>query len=297
MKFKVVKLYPKGPFRNIPRSTTLFGALANAVAYLYGEDEISAFIKGFSEARISSLFPFSQETYFLPKPLTFDINLAKLARRYLKGECGSKCFKDRERNRALIELKKIKGKKFVPLEYFEKTINGEEVSIKKYPEPYRLVEVPKVSLDRVTANSSIYFWDGIAFKENSGLYFLYKGSKEFFEKYIVPAISFLGDHGIGGKATWGYGLFRAEIDELEIRTPSGDSFVTLSLTYPSNPASLKYWKIEKVGGWTLGKRKPKIPFVVEGSILDEDPGKMIELNLGRKIYVYGLSFLIPTKIL
>ncbi|MFA4646397.1 type III-A CRISPR-associated RAMP protein Csm4 [Pyrococcus kukulkanii] len=277
-KYLAIKMIPKGPIREIPKATTLFGAIANAVREIYGSDETEKFIREFSEkAKISSAFPYLGEEYFLPFPLNAEASLYEI----FKGD--------------ISKIKEAREKPYIPLDAFEKAIRLQEFTVKDLP--YKKVEIPKVSLDRVSQDSSIYFWDAVVFKENGGLYFLYDGPKDIFEKYIVPAMNFLGDHGIGGKRTWGYGLFVPEITEVYIDEPQGNAFVTLSPMYPRNENSLILWKVEKIGGWSWGRRKPKVPMVLEGSVIRDDPGKMIELDLGLpfKVYVNGKAFPVRTE--
>ncbi|BAA29235.1 284aa long hypothetical protein [Pyrococcus horikoshii OT3] len=276
----MVKLKPKGPFTRIPRATTIFGAISNAIRLLYGRKEVEKFIAGFinDDAKITSAFPYDGETYFLPKPLSVDLVVKTL-------------FETKKE-----DVKKVKKKDYIPLESFEKALRLEEFEVKELP--YKVIELPKVSLDRVSNDSSLYFWDLVTFKENSGLYFLYDGSNKLFEKYIVPAMRLLEDQGIGGKGTWGYGLFEVEIEELEIEEPRENSYVTLSPFVPENETSLILWKIVKLGGWSQGKRRPKIPMVVEGSLSREDRGKMItlDLSLSYPVYVYARSFLVRASL-
>jgi len=277
--FKVVKLSPKGPFKEIPRATTIFGAIANAIKTLYEREEVEKFIEEFrKKGKISSAFPYHKDTYFLPIPLSVELTLFQI-------------FEE-----DISKVKEVRAKGYIPLEDFERAIRLEKFEAREEL-PYKKVEIPKVSLDRVSQDSSLYFWDAITFKEDSGLYFLYDGPKDLFEKYIVPAVAFLGDHGIGGKGTWGFGLFVPEFESISIDEPQGDGFATLSPTYPKNPNSLILWRIEKLGGWSEGKRKPKIPMVTEGSVL-RDPGDLVELDLGLsyKVYVNGKSFPIQVEV-
>ena len=275
VKFNAVLLKPKGAFREIPHASTLFGAIANSVSLLYGDLAVyelkEAFMKG---ARISSAFPYMGDTYYLPKPLTLELI----------------DFKEDP-----AQGKRLKRASYLDLNNFEKALRLELDSLEVPNElPQVAVDIPRVVLDRVTQGSNLYFWKEIRFQEKGGIYFLYSGSEEVFEKYIKPAVRFLGDHGIGGKSTWGFGLFEPSFKYIRIKAPESPYAVTLSNALPTEKPVL--WKLLKKGGWSFNNRKPKMTFISEGSIIKGDPGRFEELDIGLpfRVYVYGLTFPIPT---
>lgn len=282
---KAVKLKFKTPVRigelgvglesvsEVLHSDTLFSAIANALASINGDlEEFIEKIRS-GELKISSAFPFKGEEYFLPLPiLPYD--------------------------------KKIKTK-FVSKDNFETLIAGEEIVVKSEEMPYKTFDLPKVIIDRVTANTNIYYVSLIRFEKDCGLYFIVDGNGK---KVLKPALKYLEDEGIGGKRTWGLGIFEHEwVDDFEIKTPSeSNAFVTLSLVFPKDLNSICYWKPIIRGGWTLkGKqiRKPRIIMASEGSIFrKKDEGILLDLDdkienfsksIGHKVFVNGKSFLIP----
>jgi|Deesub1362A_J573_1020465.scaffolds.fasta_scaffold01537_11 CRISPR-associated protein Csm4 len=257
----------------IIHSDTLFGAIANALAIL--NEDIEEFVGKVrnAELRLSSCYPFNGDTFYLPTPhLPFE----------------------------------GKMKRFISLEKFETILSGadlRETEGEGEIESYKY-EVPKVSLDRITGNSNIYYLSALRFKDGAGMYFIVDGSL----REVETALRYLRDEGIGGKRTWGLGKFEYEICDFDIRT-DGDYFVTLSLTYPTDPNSVKYWKPVVRGGWIQSKgasyRKPKIIMASEGSVFSrEEGGEVIdlyeEINLtsrtDHKVYVNGKSFLIPATL-
>jgi len=284
---KAVKLKFKTPIRigelgiglestsEILHSDTLFNAIANALVDINGD--LEEFIERIriGELRISSAFPFSGNTYYLPLPiLPYD--------------------------------KKIKAK-FVSKDDFEMLIAGEAIDVKSEDLPYRVFDLPKVSIDRVTANTSIYYVSFVRFKRNCGLYFMVDGNGRGL---IKPALNYLEDEGVGGKRTWGLGRFEHEWNDFSIKTPSNsNAFVTLSLVIPNDLSSIQHWKPIIRGGWTLkGKqvRKPRMIMASEGSIFRYmDGGKLLDLDevvrgfseeVGHKVFLNGKSFLIPTVV-
>ncbi|WP_461863429.1 type III-A CRISPR-associated RAMP protein Csm4 [Thermococcus sp.] len=281
--FATAKLKLLGPIREIPKASTLFGAIGNAISAILGGDEVEGLVEAFrGGARISSAFPFTEDEYYLPKPLSVEPVLNGILT-----ELGEK--------ESYIKAKRLRKAKYLDIENFEKAIH---LLPFEAPDelPFSRVDMPKVLLDRVTGSSSLYFWDEIRFEMDSGVYFLYSGPERAFRRYIEPALRYLADTGIGGKSTWGSGLFEVSFGRVRINSPKSEYMVTLSNTLPSEKPVL--WRIFRRGGWSAGKRKPKMTFIEEGSVIRNDPGRIEELDIGLSypIYVYGLSFPVPTKV-
>ncbi|MGB9716727.1 MAG: type III-A CRISPR-associated RAMP protein Csm4, partial [Thermodesulfovibrionales bacterium] len=129
-------------------SDTLFSALANALSSIEGSKAVKEFINSFHENPpflISSLFLYSKDNCFLPKPLYDDhIDLA------LKKDLGK-------------DLKKLK---WLDVEGFKKWTGRDGITkndIEKmkyiqaeYKNSFYIEIRPRVTLDRSTQNSSIY---------------------------------------------------------------------------------------------------------------------------------------------
>ena len=244
------------------------------------EELVEGFKRG---ARISSAFPFDGNTYYLPKPLSISaLDVEELLENLPEGE-------------RYVKGKAMRKARYLDLRNFEKALRLEPFDV---PEvlPFRKVDVPRVALDRVTNDSNLYFWDEIRFGEGSGLYFLYSGDDGLFKNYILPALRYLSDTGIGGKSTWGFGLFDFQVGELEISAPESPCNVTLSNALPTKIPVL--WDLVRKGGWSSGGRRPKVNFISEGSIVADDSGKIIPLDLGlsHRVYVYGRTFPIPAEV-
>ncbi len=268
-----VKLKLMGPLTKLPRADTLFGAMANAVSLIEGKKAVEELVDAFREgAGISSAFPYVGHSAYLPKPLTAElIDLGK----------------------DLTKMKKVKKATYLDLKNFERVLKLQPFEVPE-GKMHIVADVPKVVLDRVTHDSSIYFWEEVRFREKSGLYFLYSGPDDVFRDFIEPAVRLLGDMGLGGKSTWGFGLFKPEFGRFSMKTPESPYSVTLSNTLPTKPPVL--WRVVKKGGWSRGRRKPKMTFIAEGSVLKDDPGRFEKLSLGLPfdVYVYGLTFPVPT---
>ncbi|WP_457741272.1 type III-A CRISPR-associated RAMP protein Csm4 [Thermococcus sp.] len=274
-KFQVVRLRSKGPVTGIPHADTLFGAIANALATLDGGKTIEELLRAFKKgAKISSAFPYSGDTYYLPKPLTVELM-------DFEGDA--------------VRVKRMKRAAYLDLENFERALRLESFETPEVVS-YSRVSAPKVVLDRVAQDASIYFWEEVRFRDDAGLYFLYSGPENVFNEFIKPAVRVLGDSGIGGKSTWGFGLFEPSFDSIKINAPESPYAVTLSNALPTKRPVL--WRTLRKGGWSFGKRKPKMTFIAEGSAIRDDPGRVegLEMGLPFKVYTYGLTFPLPAII-
>jgi len=174
---KAVKLKFKTPVRigelgiglegvsEVIHSDTLFSAIANALADL--NEDVEDFVEKVSngELRFSSAFPFGQDTYYLPAP---------------------------------VKPYEKKVDPFVPKDVFEDLLICDEVDRDVVKEkPYKEFELPKVAVDRITANTSIYYVSLLKF-DDGGFYFLVDGNGR---RLIELAPRYLADEEIGGKKT------------------------------------------------------------------------------------------------
>lgn len=144
---------------------------------------------------------------------------------------------------------------------------------------------PRVAVDRVTGASAVYSSGGIRFTDNSGLY-LYiewlEGSDEALRQQVEAAIHYLGDSGIGGERTYGYGHFVPCFEHLGespiIQPEKAKHVTTLSPFLPKQSErttladeSTRYEIILRRGWLTLpgysNLRRPTVRMVNTGAIL------------------------------
>ncbi len=299
MKEFLVKLKPISPFHlgevgiglegslSYVPSDLLFSSLANAYAQLYGKGEVESLLNSFLSSPpflISSAFPFYKETLFFPRPLI----PPKL--------------EDREK------LKDLKKRSFLPYGVFEKWIRGEglpspEVEGGGLPKKELL---PSVVLDRSNMRSQIYHRSALFFPKEGGLFFLLRLYEEGLEKKIRGALQFLGDVGIGGERSLGYGRFKVySFEETSLLPPPTDSSptLTLSLVVPSlNEVDLSssYYQLVLRSGWISSPfsfrqtRRKAVWMLGEGSVFPNPVrGQLIELTpqgFPHKVYRYALAF-------
>jgi len=293
-------------------SDTLFSALVNAMSVIYPKEEVSEFINTFKQQPLfllSSLFPYSDEICFLPRP--------------------------KDDSYISLELKKDKGKEIKRLKWldakgFEKWISGIHlgeddlnrlVSLQQtYRDAFKLEIRPRVSLDRVTQSSNIYHCGYVYFKDRAGLYgfvsFNDLSAMEPFRKLLTA----LSEIGLGGEKTYGCGLF----DVVSMEKVSGilekillsdvENYTLLSLYHPSGQEipgidnSLIAYDIVRKKGWiTSGRyalplKRKSVGFFTEGSVFGRKPeGCLVDVTpegashdtLQHKIYRYGYAFTSP----
>lgn len=302
-------------------SDTIFNAICNALAKLYGRDWVTDFLRNFKDEppfRISSGFPFADQNLYFPKPM-------------------SRANIDEDFDEDLLQnySKKLKKTSYLTKGFFEKWIAEEKLSekdLKDITENEAAKDcddkdsgfgtgflLPKVSISRESAESSIYFLGSVRFKENSGIWFILDCASKEWENRVFSALRLLQHDGIGGKRTWGYGSFFLEEENLCLKLPDSGTHLLLSLFYPNeseDPAADEKqlfsgknarWGFSLRGGYAhpYGSRsssqKAQRLFIKEGSIFEKKPqGKLIEdkadLEGIKELYHYGFAYSIPIRI-
>lgn len=298
-------------------SDTIFNAICNALSKLYGRDWVTGFLRNFESNppfRISSGFPFADQTLYFPKPMNRANIVDGLLQNYSK---------------------KLKKTNYLTKGFFEKWIAEEKLSekdLKEITENEAAKDcddkdsgfgkgflLPKVSISRESAESSIYFLGSVRFKEKSGLWFILDCTSKEWENRVRSALRLLQHDGIGGKRTWGYGSFILEEEILQLELPDSSAHLLLSLFYPNeseDPAADEKqlfsgknarWGFSQRGGYAYpygsisSAQKPQRLFIKEGSIFEKKPeGKLIEddsdLEGIEKLYHYGFAYSIPISI-
>lgn len=301
---------------NIIHSDTLFSAIMSLWPSFY-EDDIESLCKT-PPFIISSAFPFKKDMLFFPRPMVRIGNV-------------------HEKNDQ--KEKKLKKVEFISQGLLESILNGESGNLEfnekdtfqdgKFWHPNQSSfnknndivfverELQRVTIDRNTNSSEIFYFSEIVFKKDTGLFFLARFTERQIKQKFEPILRLLGDEGIGGDKRMGKGLFSLEIEEgFHILVPENvNGFLTLSLYYPEesefnggirnnasyNLISRKGW-LHAPGAMTL--RRKEIRTFTEGSVFNAI-GKQIygtnpcvlekneNLGLMHNIYRYGISFNLP----
>jgi len=188
-------------------SDTIFSGIINTYALLYGKEETDKLIDKFMNMsenipfKVSSLFPYINDEYFLPKPIDYKldiesekIDIKKIGKaKYISENIISKSFNDVKINHGFISKNKLKDA------------------------PYTITKRPRVSIDRITSATHIYYMRMVRYSENAGLWFFLDVTDELDQR-IKAAIRLLGDEGIGGERSIGMGLFEPNIRRIRRAT-------------------------------------------------------------------------------
>lgn len=320
MKYLGIRLKPKsflhlgdregwleGSRIHIP-SDTLFSALCHCHLLLYGEVEslISAFEEKEPPFIFSSAFPYWGSEFYFPVPknqLARDktlkkikfVNLGLLAR-LLNGEYLEDLKDEIDKNQTLDCLPRIESKEN-----------------KKRPlVPWRIEDVPRVSLSRFNSHPGEYFFyfGQVSYVEDAGLFVLVKIINKDWEKKINSLFRLLCDEGVGGDRSAGKGLFhQPEMFELEIpQVDKPGGLYTLSVYFPAEGelADIEngFYELEERKGYIFSPanrsyRRRSIRLFSEGSVFPglNKRGVLIDISPEvfkvHRVYRYGLLFSLP----
>lgn len=185
-------------FNGKVHSDTLFSAIANEWARTC-EDEVP--LCGIVERlngpsppfRISSALPFFGSDYYLPTPLG-----------------NSPVYREKLRDFPFLDL----------FDFMELAAGKEEfLHRKKIDNPLERVifpfVAPRVTIDRVTAATNIYQTSGYRLNPSGGLYFILEINDEAIREMVFLCIRLLGESGLGGERSVGYGRFTVEFVEAD----------------------------------------------------------------------------------
>ncbi|WP_248910491.1 type III-A CRISPR-associated RAMP protein Csm4 [Halocatena marina] len=254
---KSVLLSPAGPFSEVPRSDTLFGAICWGIRLARGEEFLENVLARFRSGEppflISSAFPMLDETdqesvLLLPKPYVPCL------------QAGTGEMTD-ERLDALRAWQRIE---YVPSSVFSTIVTGafsdgelldgyghddgddtitigdrtysckRQCLLPSEPDctrPFRKTERTRNAVNRLTSatDEALFHRDAVFFPDDAGLHVCVEGDIET----VIDGLSVLQNHGIGGDRSIGYGQFRLDgVEELELPAPDGDLFCSLSLCIP-----------------------------------------------------------------
>lgn len=311
---------------DILHSDTLFSALAARLALMRGEAELNDWTACFQSAQplfvLSSAFPQAGSVRFFPPPLYH------APQQPGKGE---------------VAAKKLKKVKFVSEAIFRDILGGTELSqiyltavalqdgevlvsqgergalppsVALHGMPIWAVERrPRVTVDRITTQSEIYFTGRTVYSPECGLWFAVRWIREDAEARTLLAslLADLGDAGVGGERSSGFGSCRISADNALVLPDSGDGlWVNLSRYLPAEDEqnALQHpqaaYAIHTVGGWVQSpgqksERRRSVRLLAEGSILGPvakaAPGRMVDVQpdykgnrpLGHAVWRSGMA--------
>ena len=295
------------------RSDTLFGALCRTVGMLWGDDTVEGWIQE-PPFRISSCFPYVDQTLFFPKPITMEIP------------------KD-------LPPKSWKKVKYLSEDLFKAWIRGGQKALTPktaqvqgifYTEDLKLNSdltfmkedgVSRVTVDRVNQAGSIFNFAQYHLQKverdklqiETGLYFLvdWGTASEHDIQVFKSGLQLLADEGLGADRTVGKGwfMFDAGLQEsITFEVPeAADAHFLLSLYHPSGedlklvtPEKSRYELITRKG-WISGTdfKRQSVRFITEGSLMhmpnppEGDSPVVYQEESDFRVVRYGHALSIP----
>ena len=269
---------------------TLFSAICQTWRTFYGEEHLTDFLTQYETGEpflLTSAFPFAGDIRFFPKPL-IDLKVD-----------------------ADDERKKLKKVRFLSEKRFRQIVNGEEIAFgpddlindgqlwihddDKCPSAvWKTDKRPRVTLDRQSSTSEIWHLGGVKFHKDCGLWFDAKFDTEETQTQIETILRVLGDTGIGGERSAGYGIFDLHSKPTESESDQkADRFVTLSPICPRDADELNRliqgdvgYTLEERSGWIgsaegNGLRRQQVWMFAEGSVLAGNGrrvGRLVDLK-------------------
>ncbi len=303
---------------------TLFSALCQTWTTFYDTESLTDFLNQYTAENgtlpftLTSAFPYADNVYFFPKPLTFR---------------ESKDTTDNAR-------KKIKKVRFISQSIFqdivagnsqnfdkENLINGENIWVsaeekeqlkKSIDEKLNIISTstrPRVTIGAQNAGSEIWHVETVQFNTNCGLWFAAQFDSDATKQKVETLLRVLGDSGIGGERNAGYGQFTFEpITNFQLpATEDSTQFVTLSPICPKSPEQLEHlrkgdsaYTLTPLTGWVgspgTHKKRKKVNMFAEGSVLnsyDEPIGRLVDLRpdgFTHPVYRYGYAWQVSINV-
>ena len=362
----LLKISPMTPFHlgemmemertdDIVHSDTIFSALCYISDKNFGHENYSTFITPFLEGTppflISSAFPYFEissndkeqimkNTILLfPKPLIFKEFVDKFPKNIKQFK------KIRFVSKALFDAYLTKDNKFLEEQFQDSQgnvkstnlIQGNQVWLSEnernlIPEVenlWKIQQTPRITIDRITKQTTIYHYSRVHFHKKAGLFILMNVrndiNSEMIVKDIITKLRYLGDTGIGGERSLGNGQFELKLNEdnmpftVNLKESGEDSqnIITLSLYLPKKSEierslldASSYYQLINRRGWisNFTYYRKSINMITEGSVLQRDGQKLLgkiedvtpeilmKKNPYYKIHRYGYCYPINLKI-
>jgi CRISPR-associated protein Csm4 len=175
--------------------------------------------------------------------------------------------------------------------------------------------IPRVTVDRVTSASALYFQGQVRFVDGCGFYCLARfcgNEANEFQKAVEQALMMLGEEGLGARRSAGLGRFELQGPEVvALRCPSEfDAHLLLSLYHPTKREvtegvleDARYHLILRKGwisspddasqrrmGIRMIREGALLPIAVTGDLTDVRPS-----GFPHAVYRSGLAFTVPCR--
>lgn len=312
-------------------SDSLFAALVARLARSAEAAQVQQFCQPFVEGNppfvISSTFPRAGAVRFFPPPQAsrrppkekIDGQDAKAFKRV--AFVSEKLFHRLLEGKMLSELTDVRTMQSEKLWLTEEEFQSLPAELQKEGRVWGEEQRPRVTLDRASQASTLFFTGQVTFAPGCGLWFGLRWLTEdaALKKQVGGLLNDLALAGLGAERNSGLGA--AEIQgsgEISLPDPSG-AWVSLGRYLPAadeisilgNPASA--YTLKNVGGWLdspmkTGQRRKSINLLAEGSVLGAWPGKTpgriedvrpryqgAEDPLGHPVYRNGFALAVGLK--
>ena len=278
---------------------TLFSAICQTWRTFYGEEVLTDFLAQYETSEpflLTSAFPFADDTRFFPKPLVIDpkIRFSDDDRKKLK----KVRFLSERRFRQIVDGE-LSASDSADLIQDNDLINDGQLWIHNDDKCPRTVwktdKRPRVTLDRQSSASEIWHLKAIKFETGCGLWFDVQFDTEEIQTQIETILHVLGDTGIGGERSAGYGIFDLHSEPTDPQPESeSDRFITLAPIGPRDADELDRliqgdnvgYTLEERSGWIgssegSGLRRQQVWMFAEGSVLNGNGaqgGRLVDLR-------------------
>lgn len=296
---------------------TLFSAICQTWATFYGTESLTHFLNGYSEHNgtlpfmLTSAFPYADNVYFFPKPITFQTRSKKSKRVQFVSDnifrdiiIGNSPDFDEDNliNSDNVWISADEKERLKALMDKNKKVNVWETGTR-----------PRVTIGAQNAGSEIWHVETVQFNINCGLWFATKFDSDQTKHKIETLLGVLGDAGIGGERNAGYGAFDFTETTLEIPEAEAENqFVTLSPICPNSPEQLAQlltgniaYTLNPLTGWMsstgTASRRKQVNMFAEGSVLnigEGQIGRLVDLrpdNWVHPVYRYGYAWQVGIK--
>lgn len=318
---------------------SLFSALCVAFQMAHGTDALISLLARFpiysEEAktppfRITSLMPTAKGIDLLPMPrLQPKINTNGLAARkqwkeidWVSRHVFQKLITGQELSEDL-ETGEMVGEQIIPFTIQAGSVWLDSAAYQQFDGDDTLLWQtsvrPRVTVDRISTASTAFSSGGLYFaqKYNAGLYALirWETEDELLRGQLAQALQVLGENGIGGERSYGYGQFSPTITTIADDFSMSDAtyFTTLSPYLPQTNEQMVFdiharYQIVLRRGWmsTPGYsnlRRPTIRMIDTGGVLYQPPNQSVVgaladatpevLGKSLRIYRYGIAWPVP----
>jgi len=176
-------------------------------------------------------------------------------------------------------------------------------------------DMARVTVDRITSASALYYQGMVHFADGCGFYLLADVANQHFQKLLEDGLHFLSEQGLGGRRSVGLGQFKLETaPDTELGVPSLDNnyYWLLSLYHPT-PSEVQHhrvldaarYKLITRRGWIYSpddasQRRRGIRMLAEGSLLTRPPvGHVVDVEptngFPHQVWRSGLALTITTR--